>query len=196
MKASQALMALAPPLLSCFRTGADLGSFEVVTAPNVPAPYRDLLAHRGHMTTTLEAHHHDRVDVRVLACRQQGDGYTRKVLLALRGTGRVVEFSLVRVRLGLCPPVVRREIVAGRAPLGRILTDHAVPRQVELAALLRVVPGPALRRWFGLDRPRLAYGRLACISLSGRRAVEVVEVLPPGQPGPDGGPVGGDTPGG
>src|SRR5262249_35789528 len=93
------------------------------------------------------------------------------------------EFSLVRVRLALCSPGVRQEIVAGRAPLGRILTDHCVPRAVEVAALLRVVPGPALRRWFGLDRARLAYGPLACTSLSGRPAVEVLEVLPPEQPG-------------
>src|SRR5262249_25088349 len=97
------------------------------------------------------------------------------------GTGRVVEFSLVRVRLALCSPGVRQEIVAGRTPLGRILTDHGVPRAIELAALLRVVPGPALRRWFGFDRPPLAYGRLACISLGGRPVVEVLEVLPPEQ---------------
>jgi hypothetical protein len=185
MKATRAPMVPAPSLLSRFRPAADLGSFEVVPAPDVPAPYRGLLAHERHMTTTLEAHHGDRVDVRVLACRQRRDGYTRKALLALRGTGRVVELGLVRVRLALCDPGVRQEIVAGRAPLGRILTDHGVPRTVELAALLRVAPGPALQRWFGLDRPQLAYGRLACISLSGRPAVEVLEVLPPEQPNPD-----------
>jgi hypothetical protein len=190
MKATQGPMVPVPALLSRFRPAADLGNFEVVPASEVPAPERDLLAHERHMTTTLEAHHGDRVDLRVLAARQQRDGYTRTVLLALRGTGRVVELSLVRVRLALCDPSVRQEIVAGQAPLGRILTDHGMPRTVEVAGLLRVVPGPALRRWFGLDRPQLAYGRLACISLSGRPAVEVLEVLPPAQPNADatGGP--------
>src|SRR5262245_10413601 len=149
MNASRARRARAPALLSRFRPAADLGAFEVVPVADVPAPYRGLLAHQRHMTTTLEAHHGDRVDVRVLASRQQGDGYTRMSLLALRGTGRVVEVSLVRVRLALCDPRVRQEIVTGRAPLGRILIDHGVPRTVELAALLRVVPGPALQRWFG-----------------------------------------------
>jgi hypothetical protein len=138
------------------------------------------------MTATLEAHHGDRVGVRVLAARQRRDVYTRKILLALRGTGRVVEFSLVRVRLALCSPGVRQEIVAGRTPLGRILADHGVPRAIELTALLRVVPGPALRRWFGLNRSRLVYGRLACISLSGRPAVEVLEVLPQHRSAPTG----------
>src|SRR5262245_48632873 len=190
MKASRAPMAPASSLLlSRFLPAADLGKCEVVPAREVPAPYRDLLAHERHMTATLEAHHGDRVDVRVLAAHQRRDGYTRKVLLELHGTGRVVEFSLVRVRLSLCSPCVRQEIVAGRTPLGRILTDHGAPRTIELAALLRVVPGPALQRWFGFDRSRLAYGRLACISLRGRPAVEVLEVLPPEQPGLEG-PVG------
>jgi chorismate-pyruvate lyase len=187
MKASLAPRAPAPSArLPRFLPAADLARCEVVPARKVPAPYRELLAHERHMTTTLEAHHGDRVGVRVLAAHQRGDVYTRKILLALRGTGRVVEFSLVRVRLALCSLGVRQEIVAGRAPLGRILTDHGVPRAVELAALLRVVPGPALRHWFGLDRSRVAYGRLACISLSGRPAVEVLEVLPPEQPGLEG----------
>jgi chorismate-pyruvate lyase len=174
-----------PALLARFLPAADLRACEVVPAGEVPAPYRDLLAHGRHMTATLEAHHGDRVDVTVLARRRRRADYARKILLALRGTGRVVEFSLVRVRLGLCSPGVRREIVAGRTPLGRILADHGVPRTVEPAALLRVVPGRALRHWFGLDRPRPAYGRLARICLGGRPAVEVLEVLPPEQPGPE-----------
>jgi hypothetical protein len=189
MKASRAPLVPAPsaPLFR-FLPAADRERCEVVPAWKVPASCRDLLTHERHMTTTLEAHHGDRVGLRVLAARQQGDVYPRKLLLALRGTGRVVEFSRVRVRLALCSPGVRQEIVAGRTLLGRILTDHGVPRTVELAALLRVVPGPGLRRWFGFDRPRLAYGRLACISLSGRPAVEVLEVLLPEQPGPNDGP--------
>src|SRR5262245_40443497 len=99
-------VAAPPPLLGRFLPAADLSKCEVVPAGEVPAPYRDLLAHERHMTTTLEAHHGDRVDVRVLACRRRRDRYTRKILLALRGSGRVVEFSLARVHLRLCSPGV------------------------------------------------------------------------------------------
>src|SRR2546423_273762 len=95
--------------------------YEVISPEEMPQPYRDLLVHSHHMTVTVEAHHGDLVDVRILARKLEGDSYTRKIVLALQNTGRVVQFGIARVHLDYCSDAVREAIVAGRTPLGRIL---------------------------------------------------------------------------
>jgi chorismate-pyruvate lyase len=168
----QSLLALFPP-------NDYLAGHDFVAADKVPAPYDRLLVHEHHMTVTVEAHHGSLVDVQVLEERRVGESYARKILLSLQGTGRVVQFGIVRIRLDLCSPSVRREILARQTPLGRILIQHKVLRRIEPTAFLRVVPGPAMMKWFALDTPRPTYGRLALIHCDDQPAVELLEIVAP-----------------
>jgi hypothetical protein len=168
------LFALFPP-----GRGEDLPEHEVVPADEVPPPYHGLLVHEHHMTVTVEAFHGSLVDVRVLDRRHKGDSYARKILLALQGSGRVVQFGIMRIDLALCSPEVRAEIVAGQTPLGRILIQHDVLRRIEPTAFVRVIPGHAMTTWFGLERSRATYGRLAIIHCNGHPAVELLEIVAP-----------------
>jgi hypothetical protein len=180
-------MNLATPILgpdlrtlwSLFPPADDMPEYEFVAADEVPRPYHELLVHEHHMTVTVERHHGGLVDVRVLARRQDDDAYARKILLALQGSGRVVQFGIMRVHLRHCSPEVCQEIVAGQTPLGRILIEHDVLRRIEPTAFLRVIPGPAMMEWFGLDEPRLTYGRLAFIHCDGVPAIELLEIVAP-----------------
>jgi hypothetical protein len=167
-------------LFELFPPAADLPpAWEQIEAPEVPPPYHGLLVHEHHMTVTVEAFHGDRVDVRVMARRRQGNVYARKILLALQGSGRIVQFGIVRVDFGFLAPAVRDAIAAEGTPFGRVLIEHGVLRRIEPTAYLRIEPGPAQLAWFGLDRPRPLYGRLALIHCDGRPAVELLEVVAP-----------------
>jgi hypothetical protein len=168
----QGLFALFPP--ADYMTRAEL-----VPPGRVPLPYQDLLVHEHHMTVTLEAHHDDLVDVQVLEYRVAGDSYSRKILLRLQRTGGVVMFGLVRVNFRYCSDAIRREILAGHTPLGRILINANVLRRIEPTAYLRVLPGPAMVGWFGLDGPRPTYGRFALIHCDEQPAVELLEIVAP-----------------
>jgi len=153
--------------------------FEFVQADEVPSPYRELLVHDQHMTVTVEAHHGDSVDVRILARVQTDDFYARKILLTLHGNGRVVQFGIMKINLRYCSPQVREEIVAGKTPLGRILIQHDVLRRIEPTAFLRVIPDAAMMKWFALDIPVRTYGRLAIIHCDEQPAVELLEIVAP-----------------
>jgi chorismate-pyruvate lyase len=172
-----------PNLYALFPAGPDslLTEFEIVPADEVPSPYRDLLVHDHHMTVTVEAHHGDSVDVRILARHHTGDSYARKILLTLHGSGRVVQFGIMKINLHYCSQEVREEIVAGRTPLGRILIKHNVLRRIEPTAFLRVIPDPAMMRWFGLTRHVRTFGRLAIIHCDEQPAVELLEIVAPEQ---------------
>ena len=46
-------------------------------------------------------------------------------------------------------------------------------------AVLRIIPGKAMMKWFSLERPKPTYGRLALIHCDGKPAIELLEVVAP-----------------
>jgi predicted nuclease of predicted toxin-antitoxin system/chorismate-pyruvate lyase len=168
----QTLLALFPP--------ADyFQKSDLVPGDQVPEPYHHLLVHEHHMTVTVEAHYGSLVDVRILDKRQDETSYARRILLALRNSGRIVQFGIMRVRLEFCSLQVREAIVAGKTPLGRILINNGVLRRIEPTAFLRIIPGPDMMKWFDLTEATLTYGRLAYIHCDGKPAIELLEIVAP-----------------
>src|SRR5205085_8432790 len=125
-------------LYRLFPDSPDVPRAEPVAAEDVPEPYRQLLVHTHHMTVTVERFYGEPVDVKVLACRRDGDEYARKILLSLHATHAIVQFGLVRINLGVCPPAVKAEIVEGKTPLGRVLIRHDMLRRIEPVGYLKV----------------------------------------------------------
>jgi len=154
-------------------------SVGAIIAPDMPQPYRGLLAHTHHMTVTNEAHYGSPVDVRVLESGLDGDRYHRRIVLTLHGTDRIVQYGLVRINLGLLDPAVRAAILEQRTPLGRILIEHNVLRRVEPTAFLRVEPGPTLCRHLALSEAVTLYGRTGVIFCNDQPAIAVLELLAP-----------------
>jgi hypothetical protein len=164
-------------LFAHFPPAADLPDYEFLSPDEMPEPFRGLLVHEHHMTVTVEEHHGDLVDVRLLAREHTGDSYARKIVLTLRKSKRIVLFGIVHIDLSVCAPAVRDAIVEAKTPLGRILIEHDVLRRIEPTAYLRIHPGPAQLAWFGLDEPVPMYGRLAYIHCDDHPAVELLEVV-------------------
>src|SRR5262249_37254480 len=168
----RALFALFPP-------ADDAPAFEIVPGHAVPPPYHELLVHKRHMTVTQEAYHGDRVDVRILDRRLNGEYYARKILLTLHKSGKVVQFGIPRINLHYCSKPVREEILAGQTPLGRILINHKVLRRIEPQGYYRVTPSTAMMNWFDLKEPRITYGRIGIIFCDEKPAIEVLEIIAP-----------------
>ncbi len=155
---------------------ADLEEF----APaDVPEPYDGLLVHDQHMTVTVERFHGSPVDVKVLDVHKSRTHYSRKILLKRQSDGKVVQFGLVRLCLDFLEPEVRQEIESQVTPLGRVLIQHNVLREVQLISLYKVVPGEELRNLFGLDSSDATFGRTALIYCNGVPAVELLEIVAP-----------------
>jgi len=166
-------------LFALFAGPDDHPPVEYIDGEDMPQPYRDLLVHEHHMTVTMEAFHGGPVNVRVLDFRQDGSRYSRKIVLASRDTGKIVQFGIVRIDLDVTTPEVRAAIVARQTPLGRILIEHNVLRRIEPTAFLRIHAGSEQMAWFGLTEPSTLYGRLAIIHYNEQPAVELLEVAAP-----------------
>jgi chorismate-pyruvate lyase len=169
-----------PTLAGLFYTyPEDIGEFHEVSAAELPSPYDRLLAHEGHMTESVEAFYGCPVDVEVVAKHITGTHYARKILLRRQTDRRVVQFGIVRLTFEYLSDEVRREIESEDTPLGRVLINHNVLREVQLFALWRLEAGEDLRNLFGLEKPTEVYGRTALIYTNGEPAVELLEILAP-----------------
>jgi chorismate-pyruvate lyase len=167
-------------LVELFHQDPDgLGDFHAVAASSLPQPYRELLAHPHHMTVTVERFHKSPVDVHVLDAKSDGDRYARRILLTRQSDGRVVQFGIVRLNFEFLSPEVRREIESESIPLGRVLINHNVMREIELVAIWHVQPGPELCKVFDCEPDEVTYGRTAIIHCNGEPAVELLEVVAP-----------------
>ncbi len=166
-------------LYRLFPDSADEPTATVIAGEEVPPPYHGLLVHTEHMTVTVEAFYGSPVDVKVMACQRRGNEYSRKILLTTKPDGKVVQFGLVRIDLGVCPDAVRDAIVEGKTPLGRVLIEHDMLRRIEPIAYLRVRLGQTMADWFGVPNHSETFGRIGLIYTGNEPAVEVLEILSP-----------------
>jgi chorismate-pyruvate lyase len=167
-------------LISLFYRDADLlGKFEERDATDCPSAYQQMLAHEAHMTVTVERRHGCKVDVEVLETADEPGHYLRKILLRRQSDRRVVQFGIVRLALEPLDTEVREEILSQQIPLGRVLIEHGVMRQVQLNALWQVACGADLAGYFDVPPGHRTFGRTALIFCNGEPAVELLEIVAP-----------------
>ena len=152
---------------------------EHIPASTTPEPYKSLLVHEQHMTVTMEQFYRCGVEVSVVFEELQDPLYMREILLTKTGTQEVIQFGLVRFDFSYVTPAVKAEILAKELPLGRVLIRHNVLRHIDLGAILKITPGPALRQHLQLTDASPVYGRMATIFCNGRPAVDLLEVATP-----------------
>jgi chorismate-pyruvate lyase len=164
---------------SLFPLADAITGVEPVPASMLPEPYCGLLNHTKHMTVTVEKYFRDTVDVEVEDWDQDGDFYSRRILLRTRTNKQYVQFGVVRIDLSVLTEPVRQQILSGRLPLGRVLIDHNVLTDVKPVAFLKVSLGPRLTTAFDCQYPATTFARIGQIAANGRPAIDVLEVLRP-----------------
>lgn len=150
-----------------------------VPASTIPAPYKRMLVHDHHMTVTMEEYHGCPVTVEVLDNSQQGNVYTRKILLRRSTDKAPVQFGIVRFNFDYVTPEVRDEIIAGQIPLGRVLITHNVLRHIDLGAIIEFTAGAGLAKYLDMPVGDVTYGRMATIFCNRRPAVDLLEISSP-----------------
>ncbi len=154
-----------------------LGKFSKVEADQVVALGKELLNHNSHMTVAVEQYHGCNVDVDVLEHRTDGDHYSRKILLRRQSDNCVVMYGIVRLHLTAVSDLVREEIESRKIPLGRVLINHNVLREVQLLSLYRIECGGELAEAFGCNVGDVCFGRTAIIHCDGKPAIELLEIV-------------------
>lgn len=166
-------------LLLAFFGESQLPLCRQIAADEVPEPYHHLLVHDRHMTETLEGHYRRSLVVRPYQVRRDGDLYGRKLDLLTAGNSLVILTGIMLFNFRYCNERVRDLILEQRIPLGRILAENNVLRQISTESFLRLDAADPLVARFGLPAPRDAYGRVATIFCDERPAVDLLEIVRP-----------------
>ena len=153
---------------------------EVIAGEAMPEPYRSLLVHSRDMTPTLEAFHGERIHLRVLERRVEGDRMMRCVALTTDETERPVEFGAIVIHCAEFPPDAQTVVMECHTPLGTILRDFRIEHTSRPEAFLRVASDGLIGEALGLAQPQELYGRRNVLwSEDGKVLAEVLEILPP-----------------
>ena len=160
-----------------FEDPSSLAGFTEVTADQIPEPFQALLNHDAHMTVTVEKYHSSQVDVQVLQTEKAGATYAREILLCRQTDQQVVQYGIVRLNFEHLGKHVQQEIESQQMPLGRVLIDHDVMRQVKLLSLYEVKPGPALVEALRIEAAATCFGRTAMIFCDDQPAIELLEIV-------------------
>lgn len=160
-----------------FEDPSSLAGFTEVTADQIPEPFQALLNHDAHMTVTVEKYHSSQVDVQVLQTEKAGATYAREILLCRQTDQQVVQYGIVRLNFDHLGKHVQQEIESQQVPLGRVLIDHDVMRQVKLLSLYEVKPGPALVEALRIEAAATCFGRTAMIFCDDQPAIELLEIV-------------------
>jgi hypothetical protein len=142
----------------------------------LPEPYRELLHHREHLTKILEELNGGPLVLTVLERCHVDPIYSRAIRKS--GQGRILEFALITIDLDKCPPRVAGQIMDERIPVGRILIDSGVPRELLVLGFCKVELAPGDLA-FSVDQPTITYGRCIAIELDGVAAIHALEILAP-----------------
>jgi chorismate-pyruvate lyase len=155
----------------------ELGRFEPSSPGKLPPQPRMLLAHNEHMTVALESFHQSAVSVKVLAEWRDEASYARCSLLSRQFDGAIVQFGIMRIWLADLPAAAQEEIASKKSPLGRVLIDHNLLREVELITLWQIEPGSVLRQHLQVNGKAPLYGRTAQILVDERPTVQLLEIV-------------------
>jgi chorismate-pyruvate lyase len=128
------------------------------------------------MTEVLFAYHGRAVGLHVLRRTQVADTYTRFIILTAHDSEQVIETGIVRINLGLLRAAVRQEILDAKKPLGSILIEHDVLRQIEPKWYFRLESSCPMLDHFG-SGVRRAYGRVGLIHCDHQPTIELLEVV-------------------
>ena len=160
--------------------GLRLSDMVIIPAADIPHRYRDLLVHNDHMTATLENHYNCQLALEICNVRQEGNNYSRKLLLHAGKGGLVVMVGIINIQLQFFGADIAGEIVAGKTPLGRILIENVVMRRIESLAYIRIKMNSCLHAMFEVDAHyNETFGRIARIICDHEPAVELLEIIPP-----------------
>ncbi len=174
---------LAP--LRRFHDEADLDRLDLqaVQADDLPSTARHLLDHSGDMTSRLQEHHGQPIQVQALAVQFPADSsqvYAREVLLRTTESQRPVEYGAIEIHLdAIAEAPVRERILAAREPLGGILDSAGIVMLSQPTAFFRLQADDILAAHLGLEAGTVLHGRRNQLRLeNGHVLAEIVEIVP------------------
>lgn len=152
-----------------------------VCAPEaMPQPYRQLLAHKKDMTSTLEGFHKVVLRVHANQIKKIDGDYWREVTLRCAFHQKAVEFGIIRIHIDRLDEAGQKLALDGKVPFGAILNGLKIPYKSEPAGFFWLDSIPEIEKALDMESPSRLWGRRNTLSQpDGEPLAEILEILPP-----------------
>lgn len=146
----------------------------------VPQPYRDLLVHDQDMTSTLQRFHQSEISLEVIQCIEENEGYFREVILRDAKTSAPVEYGTIQIHLDAFSENAREIIIAGRTPLGSVLSEFNLAYKSQPHGFFVVNSQVIAEDLFSCEADKFFYGRHNRLAnLENKALADIIEIIPP-----------------
>lgn len=160
-------------------SAAYLAETKPIAPADLPVLYRGLLSHAGSMTTRLEEHFGGCVMLHVMRESTVSEWYARWSALVAPGQ-RCAAIVGVSLEIAQLRPALRKAVVQGRQPLGRLLSAEDVKVKYESVPLVYIEINPTAQLQGLLQMTTLdsVFGRRTELRKSGQKIGDIIELLP------------------
>jgi len=163
----------------CLRDGIELPPYKIISAAELPEPYRRLLDHARDMTSVLQEFHAQDIHLENVHLVRETDRVLRSVAL-FGEDGRPVEFGAIEIRLSPFEDRAQEDILACYTPFGAILNRYEIGYTSSPKRFFEIESAGFIGEALGLASPARLYGRTNILrSEHDEVMARVVEILPP-----------------
>lgn len=164
----------------CARAARPVPTVSFVKEEDISEPYRSLLVHKRDMTSTLERFHGANCHLTVLDEHEDGETYSRQVVLLLDGSNKPVEFGAIAIYLERFPDELKKIILEGQRPLGAILNSHNIQYISNPQVFMQVQCDGVICQALHLTGSPVLFGRRNRLSNQDLQPLaDIIEILPP-----------------
>ena len=162
----------------CGPDGIDLPPYRIITAAELPEPYRRLLEHTRDMTSVLQEFHSQNIHIEKVDLVREMDHILRRVVL-FGEDGRPVEFGAIDIWLPHFADDAQRDILACHTPFGAILHRYEIGYTSSPTGFFEIESIGFIGEALKLESPARLYGRTNVLrSEDDQVMARVVEILP------------------
>jgi chorismate-pyruvate lyase len=161
--------------------GLPAPAIDVLTAEQIPAPFQALLTHTAGMTSTLEQHWREPIDVDLLSddIAVEQRALFRFVVLRTRRSRLAVELAMIRIPMEVFPESLRARFIEAQRPFGSLLEEAGIRFRGCPQAFFALRADAPLAGQAGLSAGTRMYGRINhLIRDDGVLLCETAELLP------------------
>jgi chorismate-pyruvate lyase len=149
----------------------------LVESTRLPQLYHALLTPSGSMTERLEHHFGKPMGIKVLSMSTSGDRYVRWVVM-FDPAQRSIAMAGISLAIDTFGEALRAEILHGKQPLGRLLTQHGLAYESVPQAFFALTPTTLTGHLLQMGETVPIFGRRAELYVCGTKCGDIVEALP------------------
>jgi len=150
--------------------------FEIINKKDLDKTHNYLLNHRTSMTLKLEEFYKEKLNLKVLKSKKEGNIFKREIIL-ISNENIPREFAIIKFYLNNLDKTLLGEVISNKIPFGKILTQNKIQFKINIIEFFKISLDNRLKNILKSQKS-LFYGRKYKIfDYSNKILSDVIEIV-------------------